>query len=93
MDEDQDEERDENVEEDENVKGDENMEGDEGAGGSQNGEGNQDWEEYQEMEQDENRGKVTPRKVAPLPEMLFSPQTPMLSSVLKAQRTPKPHRQ
>ena len=91
MDKDQDKERDENMEEDENVEGDENMGGDEGAREGQNREGDQSWEEYQEMEEDDNRVKVTPRKLAPLPEMRFSPRTPMLSSVLKAQRTPKPH--
>ena len=51
---------------------------------------NQDVEEFQAMEEDENLAEVASRTLAPLPQLYFSPHTPMLSSVLKAQHTPKP---
>ena len=67
-----------------------NMEVHEGIERSQNGAGNQNREEYQDREEDDNLVEVAPRILAPLPETRFSPHTPVLSSVLKAQCTPKP---
>ena len=49
----------------------------------------QDVEEFQAIEEDKNLVEVAPRIIGPLPQLHFS-NTPMLSSVLKAQRTPKP---
>ena len=46
-------------------------------------------EEFQAMEEDENLVEVAPRTIRSLPQIHFS-NTPMLSSILKAQRTPKP---
>ena len=101
----QDEEGDENVEEYQDVEGHvgvggsqnnegvqnwegyQDMEGDMGVGGTQNEGSDQEWED---IEEDENLVEVTPRTLAPLLEIRFSPDTPMLSSVLKMERTPKP---
>ena len=46
-------------------------------------------EEFQAMEEDEDLVEVAPRTIRSLPQIHFS-NTPMLSSILKAQRTPKP---
>ena len=49
----------------------------------------QDVEEFQAIEEDKNLLEVAPRTFGRLPQLHFS-NTPILSSVLKAQRTPKP---
>ena len=72
------------------MEGEENVEGNKGAGEVQNGESNQSCKESQEMDEDDNQVKETPRKFTPLAEIHMSPQTPMLSSVLNAQYTPRP---
>ena len=61
------------------------MEEDEGTGESQHVK-----EESQEIDKDDNRVKETPREITTLPEMHFSPQTPILSSVLNARHTSRP---